>query len=515
MNRRIFSICLVLGFLAFALLVLTTTPVATAQAQALTATRTYVVLTPCGTIIRVATSTPSPTVTPTRTATATATACTSYVYITPTPGVPTFTPTPTRTGLPNADFVGAPLSGAAPLTVQFTYVPTTSVQTYTWDFGDGTTCNTCGFTPTHTYTAAGSYTVSLNVIKLIGLQRIVTKTDYIVVTAPGQLTPTPTITPSPTGTTNSTLPDLTITSLTYYYGSYPACANKPLDSVVVTNNGSSAAGTFVVAFSANGVARTPQTVNGLGAGQNITLYFSAGMSVTATVDSTGVIAEANESNNTATADLPVPTQSPTCTPTALSRSQTPWVTPTRTWTPGTSTLTRTPTRTFTPTPYSTACDVPGSCGGVTGTPATKTLTPTFTPTTRAGTCTPVTGTITAPFAYDGAGTFCWQSANLGTYVNSWNLTDLTINGYTYTNLYVPAGSYPAQINGYWYVGYTTPRAGQSLVLGAQRFHFYSLFSYPPRPQNAFLKRESAFYDRGLISKRKKKCSVVFWHSVLV
>ena len=66
----------------------------------------------------------------------------------------------------------------------------------------------------------------------------------------------------------------------------------------------------------------------------------------------------------------------------------------------------------------------------------------------------MTSTITAPFTFDGAGTFCWQSSNLGSYINSWNLTSLTINGVNETNLYVPSGSYPAKISGYWYVSYS-------------------------------------------------------------
>jgi cellulose 1,4-beta-cellobiosidase len=66
----------------------------------------------------------------------------------------------------------------------------------------------------------------------------------------------------------------------------------------------------------------------------------------------------------------------------------------------------------------------------------------------------VTATITAPFTQDGAGIFCWQSSNLGGYVNSWNMASLTINGVNFTNTYVASGSYPPQINGFWYVSYT-------------------------------------------------------------
>ncbi|GAB4214455.1 MAG: hypothetical protein OHK0022_53040 [Roseiflexaceae bacterium] len=64
------------------------------------------------------------------------------------------------------------------------------------------------------------------------------------------------------------------------------------------------------------------------------------------------------------------------------------------------------------------------------------------------------GTIAAPFAHDGAGTFCWQASDLGAYINSWNLDSLTVNGVSFTNTYVFSSSLPPKINGYWYVRYT-------------------------------------------------------------
>ena len=91
----------------------------------------------------------------------------------------------------------------------------------------------------------------------------------------------------------------------------------------------------------------------------------------------------------------------------------------------------------------------------TGPTSTRTATPTITATSGSGSCSPVTSTITAPFTFDGAGTFCWQSTNLGTYINSWNTTSVSINGLTATNLYIAAASYPAKINGFWYVSYTS------------------------------------------------------------
>ncbi|MGC1374590.1 MAG: hypothetical protein WA821_00075, partial [Anaerolineales bacterium] len=51
--------------------------------------------------------------------------------------------------------------------------------------------------------------------------------------------------------------------------------------------------------------------------------------------------------------------------------------------------------------------------------------------------------------------FCWQSSNLGAYINSWNVTSLTVNGVSFTNVYTAAGSLPAKINGYWYVSYNS------------------------------------------------------------
>jgi hypothetical protein len=129
-------------------------------------------------------------------------------------------------------------------------------------------------------------------------------------------------------------------------------------------------------------------------------------------------------------------------------------TPTRTYTPGpTFTRTRTPTTgpSLTPTRTPTA-------GAITNTP-TRTFTPpaiTSTPTQpTGGACSPVTSTITAPFTYDGAGTFCWQSTNLGAYINSWNTTSLTVNGVNYTNVWASSASLPAKINGYWYVSYNS------------------------------------------------------------
>ncbi len=86
---------------------------------------------------------------------------------------------PTYTS-PTADFEGVPSSGVAPLEVTFTDLSVDSVNTWVWDFGDGST--SVYQSPVYTYTAAGSYTVSLTVGGPGGSDEMI-KTDYIVVNA--------------------------------------------------------------------------------------------------------------------------------------------------------------------------------------------------------------------------------------------------------------------------------------------------------------------------------------------
>lgn len=142
----------------------------------------------------------------------------------------------------------------------------------------------------------------------------------------------------------------------------------------------------------------------------------------------------------------------------LSGTSSPTATQTRTRTP---TITNTGTRpattvapTFTRTRTPTATGTGGfPTAGPTFTP-TFTFTPT--PTTSSGsTCSPVTSTITSPFSFDGAGTLCWQASTLGTYINSWNLVSLKVNGVAYSNVYVTVSSLPAKINGFWYISYNS------------------------------------------------------------
>lgn len=79
---------------------------------------------------------------------------------------------------PSANFEGSPTSGTAPLDVTFTDLSVDSVNTWTWDFGDGGT-STFQF-PVYTYVTAGTYSVSLEVSGPGGSD-IMDKTDYITV----------------------------------------------------------------------------------------------------------------------------------------------------------------------------------------------------------------------------------------------------------------------------------------------------------------------------------------------
>ncbi len=83
---------------------------------------------------------------------------------------------------PTAEFSGTPTSGDYPLEVGFTDESTGSPTSWSWTFGDGGTSTAQN--PSHTYTAAGDYTVSLTATNAEGSDTE-TKANYITVTEPG------------------------------------------------------------------------------------------------------------------------------------------------------------------------------------------------------------------------------------------------------------------------------------------------------------------------------------------
>jgi PKD repeat protein len=80
--------------------------------------------------------------------------------------------------LPVAAFTASSTTGIAPLTVSFTDKSTGSPNVWKWDFGDKSTSTVNN--PTHTYSRAGKYTVTLTVTNSARSNKI-TKSNYIVV----------------------------------------------------------------------------------------------------------------------------------------------------------------------------------------------------------------------------------------------------------------------------------------------------------------------------------------------
>ncbi|MCI0451191.1 MAG: S8 family serine peptidase, partial [Candidatus Latescibacteria bacterium] len=86
------------------------------------------------------------------------------------------------TPLVTANFSGTPTSGTAPLTVNFTDLSTGSPTSWSWNFGDGGTSTAQN--PSHAYTAAGTYNVTLTATNACGSDPEV-KNAYVNVTSGG------------------------------------------------------------------------------------------------------------------------------------------------------------------------------------------------------------------------------------------------------------------------------------------------------------------------------------------
>lgn len=88
---------------------------------------------------------------------------------------------------PVTDFVGAPLSGIVPFSVQFNDLSTGSPTGWAWDFGDGGTDTVQN--PVREYAAAGTFDVKLTANNAWGSNAKV-KTGYVVLTNPNPPPPT-------------------------------------------------------------------------------------------------------------------------------------------------------------------------------------------------------------------------------------------------------------------------------------------------------------------------------------
>ncbi len=81
------------------------------------------------------------------------------------------------------DFTAIPKTGTPPLTVQFSDLSSGHPTTWNWSFGDGSSVNATRQNPVHTYTGAGTYTVSLTATNSGG-SNLFTRTNYITATSP-------------------------------------------------------------------------------------------------------------------------------------------------------------------------------------------------------------------------------------------------------------------------------------------------------------------------------------------
>ena len=188
--------------------------------------------------------------------------------------------------VPAAEFNASPLSGTAPLEVQFTDNSTNNPTFWYWNFGDGK--NSTEQNPSHNYTNAGTYTVTLTVATTAGQDKEV-KTDYITVLEP--------------------TPDLLVSALTPEFRIY---ANISCTiGATFENLGTGDAGAFNATLSVNGAEVATKPIPGLAKSENVSMNFSwtpeavGNYSLLVTADSGNSVTESNETNNIAETNVTV------------------------------------------------------------------------------------------------------------------------------------------------------------------------------------------------------------------
>jgi PKD repeat protein len=148
---------------------------------------------------------------------------TQLVTVMPDPPAP---PPPPHNSAPRADFRADPTSGTAPLTVRFSNASTDAdgdAIASSWDFGDGST--SIERSPTHLFTSAGTFTVTLMVTDARGASSTPRRENITVRPGAGE---GPGIPPPPTGGDNAPRAD---------FRADPASGTAPL-SVHFTNRSS-------------------------------------------------------------------------------------------------------------------------------------------------------------------------------------------------------------------------------------------------------------------------------------
>ncbi len=172
----------------------------------------------------------------------------------------------------SAAFSATPVSGIAPLNVEFTNTSTGDYSTCSWDFGDGGSSAEC-IDPSHQYTSSGVFTVSLTVSG-DGGSDTETKVDYITVyepvTSAFSATPVSGIAPLNVDFTNTSTGDYSTCSWDFGDGGSSSDCNDPSHQFA-------ASGIYTVSLtvSGDGGSDTETKVNYITVYEPVTAAFNA------------------------------------------------------------------------------------------------------------------------------------------------------------------------------------------------------------------------------------------------
>ena len=161
---------------------------------------------------------------------------------------------------PVAAFTGSPTSGDINLNVSFTDQSTNSPTSWSWNFGDGG--SSTAQNPSHTYTVAGTYTVTLTATNAFGSDGV-TKVNYITATQPSNNPPVADFSGTPTSgdaPLNVNFTDLSTNAPTSWSWSFGDGGSSTAQNPSHTYN---SAGTYNVSLTAtNAFGNDTKTVNG-------------------------------------------------------------------------------------------------------------------------------------------------------------------------------------------------------------------------------------------------------------
>ena len=177
---------------------------------------------------------------------------------------------------PVASFTANPTNGPASLMVAISDNSTGSITNHSWTFGDGGSSSAPN--PTHTYTNAGSYSVSLTVSGPLGSSTL-TRSNYITATAPvANFTADLTNGAAPLEVTFSDNSTGTITNYAWMFGD-DATSSAPNPSHTYTN-----AGAFSVSLTVSGPGGTGSLTRADYVAVTNVLHFPPSVSIVRPVD---------------------------------------------------------------------------------------------------------------------------------------------------------------------------------------------------------------------------------------